>query len=222
MNAMTGRALLLTAMVMLTSTACDLFDVVDAEITDNVKREIGLDINNPTVMVELAGAARVAGDQERAAALDLLRDTRRVQHQLKGDARLQERDFDGAIAEYREAVKWSEPSVPERLVGENPQRAFRRTEVQAKLGISLLKKIDALEAQKVPVTRGMYLDSAKVLELAARGYPAGSWDRQTGGRLSAYSYHRAGDTAAACKTLQFAMGDQPSSIDFAYQEAWGC
>lgn len=209
------------AVIALLAGGCDLFDIVDAEVTENVKREMGIDLNNPTEVIGLTALGGAVGDKGRETALNLVRDIRRVQHETAGDALLGRGDYDGAVAEYRIALRWAQPNPVERYWKEEPQRAKWRADVQSRLGVALFRQAMSWEASSLPVHQSAYLEPARHLEAAAAGL-SGTDEGLMNTRLAAMSYQRAGDSAKACKLMDSVIVSSTTSSDGDMWVLWGC
>ncbi len=201
-------------------SACDLIEIADAALTEEVKTELGIDLNDPTQIIGLVALNKFTGDKNRETALDLVRDVRRVQHQVNGDDAFKRRDYDAAVTEYRVALKWAQPS-PTELFSEPAERRRARAKVEASLGAALFSQALSWEQSGVPVVQRTYLEPARRLENAIPALK-GTYEGDATARLAAMSYRRMGDIEKACKLLGELMQTSTTIADGDMWRLWRC
>jgi hypothetical protein len=201
-----SRWLALSALflVLLAVAGCDaMFD----EAANEVQTGWGIDIRDPSDVALAAIGARVAGDKEKADALDVYRAIRREEHWEAG-ARLHDAgNYYQARLEYREAIKWTPTTL-----GTPAQKD--------KAGAIYCDIADSYQAEAA--SKKSPDEEMALRRQAGRSWAAGAALVSDPERKRAYyraaadSAHRGGDHQASCGYLRSATADADTLA------AYGC
>ena len=183
---MIARIALLVLAALLAS-ACDVLD----DTFNEVQKEHGVDLRNPVDAATAVSGAEATGNKDAADGLKAMKGFRRAEHESKGDERYYDRDYSGAIAEYREALRWSQGSATGDVIsglggllgmGSAPkpdpeyerQLAGKRAALHTRIGNSRYwLATHAEEAGRNADARREWRAAAEAYELAAAQIPAG-------------------------------------------------
>lgn len=183
---MTPRIAILVLAAVLAS-GCDVLD----DTFNEVQKEHGVDLRNPVDAATAVSGAEATGNKDAADGLKAMKGFRRAEHESKGDTRYVDRDYSGAIAEYREALRWSQGSATGDMisglggllgVGSAPkpdpeyerQLAGKRAGLHTRIGNSRYwLAIHAEDAGRNADARREWRAAADAYELAIAELPAG-------------------------------------------------